>query len=411
MFMPCANVKSTVATLADIDPAIKVVPYYGYALPSQRHFSLFMTMPADILEQSGLETIDFSRLSLYEGPKSILKLDVSKRNALIRCSARTLHRLWQEGYDLRDFPPRLWMFSFATGSATMVIPPDYLIQSARPHHIHELINLLAEWLNSERNRISAGMMRRFLCCLLKPESLQPGRLNILIEEINSRSRRQLAGENSEALHRYAFRHFRSTAARATLARQAAGQTSDHIYQAAPHDHIAALSCLTGPDGACFAINVGMPSKSLKAILPEYPGWQIIASLNAFLSDHGIPMPPVAVIYMHHQQRRSVPSLCIHWTGTITTAARWLSSSTSTGTDWYNMAGRWSEAVAKLERQGFTLASPVLSNIWMAASNDESSPVHVWLNPVSIIPTNRFRRIFADSLREKIDAEIHAARKQ
>jgi hypothetical protein len=408
MFMPCANVKSTLATLADIDPAIKVVPYYGYALPSQRHFSLFMTMTADILPQPGLETFDFSGLSLYGGPKCIQKLAVSERNALIRCSARTIHRLWMEGYDLEDFPPGLWMFSFATGSATMVIPPDYLIRSARPHNIHVLINLLAGWQNSERNRIPAGIMRRFLCCLLKPESLPPGRFNHFIEEINARSRRMQPGGNAAALHRYAFRHFRSAAARTSLARQIAEQTSDHIFQAAPHEHIPALSRLTG---ACFAINVGMPAKSLKTMLPEYTGWQIIAALNQFLFDHGIPMPPVMVNHLHHQQRRSVPTLCIHWTGSITTAARWLSSCTSTGNDWYSMAGRWSEAVAKLERQGFTLASPVLPNIWMALGTDESSPVQVWLNPVSIIPTNRFRRIFADSLREKLDMEIHAARKK
>lgn len=289
------------------------------------------------------------------------------------------------------------------------MPPSYLVTSSRPHGVRELISLLAGWSIREKHIASSSMMRRFLCCFMQQEKLETGRFNYLIEEINACRKKMLRSENAAALQRYAYRHFRSTAAHMLLA-----QTHENempvAYTTVPHGHIPILSIVSSDTDRYFVLNVGSAGKNLNIILPGYAAWQCLACLCWYLRNREIPLPPVQFRHIpgHHQLRSA---LFIEWSGTITTAGRWIKSEAAADGNWYDMASRWTEALAKLEWHGFTITAPILDNLWLAGHSSDPTPAHMWINPAVIAPVGRIRGLFRDTLAEKLDSEIHVFRKK
>jgi hypothetical protein len=290
----------------------------------------------------------------------------------------------------------------------MVPPPFGLVHPARPGGINTLITTLAGWAISDKHLFTPSDMRRFLCCFMHHEPLEPGRFRYLTEEIETKRRQLLPAMNEAAIQRYAFRHFASPAAR-----RSSPAVDDHpvatIERVMPHDHIPSLSVLKYESGQAYLLKTDSITQSLQAILPGYPHWQITASLCRFLSDQKISVPPA----INKWQNAADHSLRFEWDGIISTAFNWLHSDAAMECDRYSMAARWADELDKLEILGFCLPPPLLSHIWMAFDSTTKAPAHVWINPAVLSPSPHgfIHRISKSAMHEKLEEEIHQIRKK
>jgi hypothetical protein len=199
------NLKSLGIFFAGVDPAVKVVQYYGYTKASQRHFCHIMAQDQQITPEHPpfppIRDAIYLKDFCHHPPPG----GVSTRIAMIRSAAQTIHQLWRAGYALDDFSPLLWRFD-RIGSTTKLSVPSTLSLRSDPLTLDQLTRRFARWRMETLGQLSNASCRAFMVCFLSWEPLGSGRVATYLEEIERLVQRNQPRFLRDTLDRYAHRH-------------------------------------------------------------------------------------------------------------------------------------------------------------------------------------------------------------
>jgi len=196
--------KSLEIFFAGVDPAVKVVQYYGYTKASQRHFCHIMAQEQLITpDQQGFPPAR-DPIYLRDWCLHPLTYGVSNRIGMIRQAAQIIHRLWRAGYDLSDFSPLLWRFE-ASGTTLRLSVPTQLTINTSPLTLDQLTRRFVSWRLDTLGKLSESVTRAFIVSFLKWEPLDNHRVLSYLQEIEHLVRQKQPSVLRDTLNRYAQR--------------------------------------------------------------------------------------------------------------------------------------------------------------------------------------------------------------